>query len=78
MMKGTLQYARAVARDAQYIEMLREHLDGATYHQIANKHGLSVSFVGGQMRRMFLLECASYRTPLPPDLLARVQEMKAK
>jgi Mor family transcriptional regulator len=79
MIEGTPQYARALAKDQRNIEMLRDHLmDGATYSELASHYGLSVSYVGKTIRSMFYLQTASYRTPLPPDLILKIKSMNRK
>jgi hypothetical protein len=74
MREGTLEDARRKANMRRDVEMLREKLAGMSYAEIAEKHGLSVSYVGHQIRWVYELR----REELPDDLLAKIKEMEAE
>ena len=71
------ELARRKATKERNIQMLREHLEGASIRDVAKQHGLSANYVSSIIQRLTWRHFSgSTHYQLPPDIAARLKEIQ--
>jgi transposase-like protein len=71
------ELARRRATKERNIQMLREHLEGASIRDVAKQHGLSANHVSTIIRSLTWFHFrGSPHFQLPPDIAAKLKELR--
>ena len=71
------ELARRKATKERNIQMLREHLEGASIRDVAKQHGLSANYVSSIIHRLTWFHFrGTPHNQLPPDIAARLKEIQ--